>query len=513
MSGSDSRRWWVLAALVLSAIVVGVDVNVLSVALPTLATDLGASTAQLQWIVNSYTLVGAALLLPAGMLGDRYGRKRLLLGALIVFGVASAASTFAPTANALIVGRAVLGAAAAFIIPLTIAVLPVLFQGEERSRAVAIATAANIAALPIGPIVGGVILSNFWWGAIFLINVPTVAIAVLAVARLMPESRGSTVGRLDVVGFVASSAALVALVYGVIAAGENGWTDPATLSALAFGTIALVLFGAWEVRLDGRGGQPLVDLSLFRSRAFTAGSALATLIVFAMFGMSFTTPQYFQAVGGADVLGVGLRMLPMVAGLLVGAGVAQRFGGRIGTKATVATGFLILAAAFGVGATTTVASGDLFVLGWITAMGFGLGVAMPTTIDAALGALSADRAGAGTALLFSIRQVGGAFGVAILGSVLNAAYRSRVDVAGLSPEAAAAAQKSVFGGIAVAQQEGSAALLDSAVASFMSGMDLLLVVCAGIALVAAGVAVAFLPNAAATEAHEDRLEPALEGSA
>jgi MFS transporter, DHA2 family, multidrug resistance protein len=508
MTAKSPRRWWVLGALVLSAIVVGVDVNVLSVALPTLARDLGASTAQLQWIVDSYTLVGAALLLPAGMLGDRFGRKRILLVSIAAFGVASVACALAPSADALIVTRGALGAAAAFILPLTIAVLPVLFDGPDRSRAITVATAANVAALPLGPILGGILLSNFWWGSVFLVNVPFVALAFVAVWRLMPESRGAATGRFDVAGIGVSAVALVSLVFGVISAGESGWTNAATLVPLTVGLVALVLFVAWERRVERRGGQPLADLSLFRSRAFTTGTALATLVIFAMFGMSFTVPQYFQAIGGADVLAVGLRMVPMVGGLLVGAAIAQRLVGRLGPKGVVAIGFAVLAGAYGVGATTSLGSGDGFVLGWITAMGLGLGFAMPTTIDVALGALSADRAGAGTALMMSVRQVGGAFGVAILGSILNATYRAGVDVAGLPAEAAAIVQKSVFGGIAVAARAGSDALLASVRTSFVFGMDLLLVACAGIAVVAAVVALAFLPRSAAAVETSGEIGPA-----
>jgi MFS transporter, DHA2 family, multidrug resistance protein len=495
MNGSGPRRWWALGALVLSAVVVGIDVNVLAVALPTLASALHASTAQLQWFVDAYTLVGAATLLPAGMLGDRFGRRRVLLLALGLFGIASAGCAFATTSATLIGARAVLGLAAAFILPLAIAVVPVIFSPSERPRAIAIVASANIASLPLGPILGGWLLTNFWWGSVFLINLPVVVVAMIAVARLMPESRGSTGSAFDAVGIGVSSLGLAALVFGVITAGESGWTAPTTLATLLLGVLLLVGFVVWERRRVAAGEQPLVDLGLFRSPGFTWGTLLATLVTFAMFGMSFTTPQYFQAVRGADALGVGLRMIPMVLGLLVGLLTAQRTVSRVGATAIAAVGFLILGAALLAGSATTVSSGDAFVLAWVTAMGLGLGFAMPTTINAAMSALTVERAGSGSALMMAVRQVGGAFGVAILGSVLNVAYRSRLDVAALPAAAAQAAQRSVFGGLAVAREAGSAALGNSVRLAFVGGMDVLLVVCSVIAVVAAVLAVAFLPGA------------------
>ncbi len=253
---SGRRKWYALGALALSLLVVGLDLTVLNVALPTLATDLGASTGQLQWFADSYNLVLAAALLPAGMLGDRFGRKKMLLIALSLFGAASLACSFATSAGELIAGRAVLGLGAAGLMPLSMAVLPVLFTPEERPRALTIWITANSLGIPLGPIVGGWLLDHYHWGSIFLINVPVVIVGLVAIAFLLPESRNPVRSRIDVLGVVTSSLGLVGLTYGIIEGGEQGWTDPVTLIALAIGLASLAGFVAWQRRTE----HPLVDL-------------------------------------------------------------------------------------------------------------------------------------------------------------------------------------------------------------------------------------------------------------
>jgi EmrB/QacA subfamily drug resistance transporter len=496
---SDARRWWALAALALSVLVVGLDLTVLNLALPTLATALHASTAQLQWIVDAYSLVLAALLLPAGLLGDRYGRKKLLLGALVVFGAASLACAYASSAGELIAARAALGLGAAFIIPLSLSVLPVLFSEEERQRAITITVGATFVAFPIGPILGGWLLTHYWWGSVFLINGPVIALALLAVALLLPESRSSQRPRLDLVGIIVSSLGLAGLTYGAIEAGQRGWADTAALVAMLAGALVLVAFVGWERRVARRpAGQPLVDLTLFRSASFTWGTILATMVTFAMFGLLFAVPQYFQAVRGTDALGAGLRLLPLIGGLLVGAQTADRLAPRIGAKVTVALGFALLAAGLGAGATTSLHTSDAFTLTWIAVLGTGLGFALPTAMDAALSALSKERSGAGSALILAVRQVGATIGVAVLGSVLNAGYHARLDLTRLPPQLAEVVRDSAAAGIAVAHQLGSAPLLASVRAAFVHGMDLLLLTCAGLAVVGVVLALGFLPRRAAT---------------
>lgn len=495
MTVAGTRRWWAVAALALALLVGGLDLTVLNLALPTLATTLHASTAELQWIVDSYSLVVAAMLLPGGLLGDRFGRKRFLLIALVIFGGASLWCAYSSSAGELIVARAVLGLGAALVFPLSLGVLPVLFTEEERPRAVTVLMGTTILAYPIGPILGGWLLTHYWWGSVFLINVPLTALAVVAVTFLLPESRSAQPPWLDVNGVIVSSIGLAGVTYGAIEAGEHGWGSTGALGALVAGALVLMAFVAWERRVDRRpAGQPLVDLGLFRSASFSWGTLLATAVSFAMFGLLFTVPQFFQAVRGTDAMGAGVRLLPMIFGLVAGAAIADSLAARAGSKVTVAAGFAIMAAGLIIGTGTGANSGTSFTTVWIAVIGLGLGFALPTSVDAALGELSKERSGVGSALIQAVRQVGATFGVALLGSVINSAYRGRLGVTGLPAPAADAVRKSVSGGVAVAEKLHSTALLDSVRAAFVHGMQVMLWVCGGLGIAGMLLALGFLPN-------------------
>src|SRR5215472_9444119 len=525
MPQTEARRWWALAALSLSVLVVALDLFVLSLALPTLSSDLHASSSDLQWFVASYSLVLAAALLPAGLLGDKFGRKRTLLIALAVFGVASLACAYSTSAGELIAARAVLGLAAAVIMPLSLSVLPVLFTAEERPRAIATVGGATFLGYPIGPILGGWLLDHFWWGSVFLINVPVVVIAIVAVSTLMPESRGQSAVGVDVAGIGISSAGLALITYGLIKAGNSGWGDTAAVATMAAGVVALAAFAAWERRIGNRsaGGSmlPLVDLKLFGSAGFTWGTVLATLVSFALFGLVFAMPQYFLNVRGLDSLGAGVRMLPMIVGPAVGLTIGQRLqtprkprsrkpgsGAAdasqltgppaskppVSPKIMVAAGFAVMAVALAVGTRTTIASSTSFAATWFAVTGFGLGLAMPTALNVALAALSAARSGAGSALITAMRQVGGTIGVAVLGTVLATVYQSRLHPTGLPAATVAALRNSVAGGVATARAAGSSALLDAVRSAYIHGLDVMLWACAGIAIASALLAVVFLPR-------------------
>lgn len=512
MSALGARKWWALGALTLAVLAVGLDGTVLSVALPTLATDLHASTADLQWFVSGYTLVLAAALLPGGLLGDRYGRKRVLLGALALFGAGSLACAYATSPGTFIAARVLLGLGAAAIIPLSLSVLTVLFTEQERPRAVGVWATANFLALPIGPILGGWLLTNYWWGWVFLMNLPVVAVGMLAATVLLPESRSAERAGLDLVGVLTSSAGLAVLVYGVIQAGEHGWGDPVALAGMLAGALVLVAFALWERRLGRRpAGQPLVDLGLFRSRSFTWGTILAAVGIFALFGVLFTAPQYFQAILGTDAMGSGLRLLPLIGGLAVGASLADRIAARVGAKLTVAAGFALLAAGLAIGATTSMTSGTGFLSLWTPVVGVGMGFALATASAAAIGALSAERAGVGSAVIQAVNKVGAPVAAALLGSVLNATYRGQLDLAGVPARVASVVRDSVFAGVAAAQRLGSVSLLGSVRAAFVDGMGVMLWVCAAIAVAGVVLALIFLPGrtaatAAATEAKPAGLE-------
>ena len=520
MNVSGARRWSALAALAISVLVVGLDLTVLNLALPTLARDLHASTGDLQWFVASYSLVVAAALLPAGLLGDRLGRKKVLIAALVVFGTGSAACAYAGSSGALIAARILLGLGAAAITPLALAVLPVLFTEEERPGAIAVVGGAIFLSFPIGPILGGWLLDRFWWGSVFLINIPVVVVAVLAVALLMPESRSSQRPRVDLLGIALSSLGLTGLTYGVIRAGQYGWSSGAAVGTMLGGAVILGGFVAWERRVSLRTAiQPLIDLSLFRSASFTWGTVLSTMVSFALFGILFAMPQYFQDVRGVSALGSGLRLLPLVGGMLVGLVLGGRLQGprkdrasqpdaappaaRASAKVLATTGFAVMAAALAVGAFTRVSSGTGFAAAWFAVAGLGLGFAMPAALNAALGALSAERSGTGSALITAMRQVGATIGVAVLGTVLNSVYRSHLHVAGLPTAATTAVRSGVGSGIEAARRLASAPLLDSVRIAFVHGMDVMLWACGGIALTSALLALAFLPSRASPAARDE----------
>jgi len=495
MSSKGTRRWWALAALDLGVLAVGLDVTVLSVALPTLAGALKASESDLQWFSAAYALVLAVGMLPAGVLGDRFGRKRVLAAALLLFGTGSVVCAYSTSPLEFIAGRIILGAAGAAIVVMALSVMTVLFAEEERPRAVGIWAAANFLALPVGPIFGGWLLTNYWWGWIFLMNVPVALVGLLAVLSLVPESRSAEKPSLDPIGMVAISAGLAGVTYGLIELGRNGWTDGRSLTVLAAGLALAIAFFAWEARLTNRiGGRPLIDLGLFRSRGFTWGTALAALGGLALIGMVFTLPQYSQGVLGLDPEGAGVRLLPLIAGMIVGAVPADRIARHAGPRLTVGLGFAITAAGLLIGAGTAVESSAWFVAAWTAIVGCGMGVGFATAASTALKTVPSEKSGVASALIQAMQKVGAPLGSAIFGSVLVTVYQSALQLSGLSPAATDAVKRSVFAGVGVAEQLGSPVLLDSVRHSFVRGMDAALLFSAGIAGLAMLAALIFLPG-------------------
>ncbi|MEW1773767.1 MFS transporter [Streptomyces sp. NPDC086777] len=486
----NPRRWWALGALVASMLVLGFDTTILNVALPTMAGELGATTSQQQWMADAYVIVFASLMLPAGLLGDRFGRRRMLVAGLLVFLAGSVMGSLAGDVNWVIAARAAMGIGAALVMPLAMSVLPSLFGPAERTRAVGIVSAASALGLPLGPIIGGFLLNHFWWGSVFLINVPMAAIGVAACVLLLPETRDPASPKVDALSTALTAIGLGALVYAIIEAPDRGWGDPLVLALLA---VAAVLVTALVLR-ERRAARPMLDMGLLTHRGFLLNTLAATLVMFVLSGLLFVLPQYLQAVLGNDAFGTGLRLLPMMGGLIIAARAAQPVVARFGARAVVAAGLVVLAFAALLGSRTSVGDGYGFTALWLSVAGLGFGFSVVPSMDGALGALPADRAGSGSGLLMTTRQVGGAIGIALLGSLLAGAFRDRLDVTGLPAPLGHTAGESVVAAHLVAGKTGSAHLAASANASYVHGMGLVLLVCGIAALATALLAAALLPN-------------------
>jgi EmrB/QacA subfamily drug resistance transporter len=500
------RRWWALLVLALSLIVIGMDNTILNVALPTLVRDLDATASQLQWIVDSYVLVFAGLLLTMGALGDRFGRKLALDAGLVIFVASSVASAFAGSAEMLIATRALMGIGGALIMPSTLSIITATFPSEERGRAIAAWAAMAGLGIIAGPVIGGWLLEHFWWGSVFLVNVPVVGLALIAGLPLVPESKDANATPLDPVGALLSIAGLTALVYGVIEAPENGWTDSITLSAFGIAAVLLVVFVAWELRT----AHPMLHMSFFSNPRFSAASVAITLIFFALFGSIFVLTQHLQFVLGYSALEAGLRITPF-ATLVLSAPIAARIVERIGTKAVVAAGLTI--AGVGLALIAGVDVGDGYgPIGWsLAVIGIGMGATMAPATDSIMGSLPLAKAGVGSAMNDTTRMVGGALGVAVIGSALSSSYGSAVEPAltQLPPNAATKAGDSVGAALEVARRAGPVAgdLAQAARSAFVDAMGDALVIGASVAAVGALIVLAWLPaRARGGEITEDRLE-------
>ncbi|MDX3068661.1 MFS transporter, partial [Streptomyces sp. ND04-05B] len=335
-SRPDPRRWWALGALVASMLVLGFDMTILNVALPTMAGELGATTGEQQWMADAYIVVFAALMLPAGLLGDRFGRRRMLITGLGVFLAGSVVGALAQDVNAVVAARAVMGIGAALVTPLALSVLPSLFAPDERTKAVGIVSAGSTLGLPLGPIIGGWLLDHYWWGSVFLINIPMAAIGVAACVLLLPETRDPASPRVDPLSTALTAAGLGSLVYAIIEAPTRGWTDPLVLGMFA---VAAVLITALVLR-ERRAVRPMLDMGLLAHRGFLFNALAATLVMFVLSGLMFVLPPYLQAVLGNDALGTGVRLLPLMGGLLVGARLAQPVVVRFGSRSVVGAGLV-----------------------------------------------------------------------------------------------------------------------------------------------------------------------------
>ena len=478
----DPRRWWTLGVLCLSLLVISLDNTILNVALPTLERDLGASSSQLQWIVDSYMLIFAGLLLTAGALGDRFGRRRALTFGLVVFGLGSALAAIAETPGMLIATRALMGVGGAFIMPSTLSILTATFPANERAKAIGIWAAFSGLGIAIGPVAGGWIIENADWSWIFLVNVPIVVAALAAGRWLVPESLDPAAPRLDLPGFALSTSGLVALVWAIIEAPSQGWADPVILGAFGLAVALLAGFVAWERHTS----HPMLDIALFRNRRFSAASGAIALSFFAMFGAIYFLTQYLQLVLGFSALEAGVRILPVAGGLVLGGPLSARLTEKVGAKLVVAAGLSLVATALYLMTQFEVGSGYELVAAAFVVLGFGIGLAMTPATDAVMGSLPLAKASVGSAVNDAARVTGGALGVAVLGSIMSSGYRGEMG----------GAHDSLAGSLSAAAQLGGsegARLAVAAQEAFVNGMHVAVLVGAAIALVGALVALFLLP--------------------
>jgi EmrB/QacA subfamily drug resistance transporter len=483
----DPRRWWTLVVLCLALLVIGLDNTILNVALPTIQHDLGASSSQLQWIVDAYMLVFAGVLLTAGALGDRFGRRRALTAGLVVFGLGSALSALAGSAEMLISTRALMGIGGALIMPSTLSILTATFPASERARAIGIWAGVSGLGIAIGPVAGGWLIEHASWSWIFLVNVPFVVATLAASHWLVPESRDPAAPALDFGGFALSTAGLTALVWAIIEAPGDGWTDPRILTAFAAAAVLLTAFAVWELHVR----EPMLDVRLFRNPRFSAASGSITLAFFAMFGSVFFLTQYLQSVLGYGPLEAGVRVLPVAAGLVIAGPTSARLTERLGTKLVVALGLVLVAGGLGLVSLYEVDSGFGLIAAAELVLGLGIGTAMAPATESVMGSLPLAKASVGSAVNDATRTTGGALGVAVLGSLLSSGYRADMDGAltGLPATAGAMARDSLNGALAL----GDGRIAGVAREAFVGGMHTAAIVAAAIALAGAVIALLFLP--------------------
>ncbi|OIJ67171.1 MFS transporter [Streptomyces mangrovisoli] len=493
------RRWAILGVLMLSLLIVVLDNSILNVAIKTISTPaptgLGATQSELEWAINAYTLVFAGLLFTAGLIGDRVGRKRVLLGGLVVFGIGSALAAESGSPGQLIAYRALMALGAAFVMPATLAVLMNVFERDEQPKAIGIWAGGVGLAIAIGPITGGLLLDHFWWGSVFLINVPIVIVSLALMVWLVPDSRDPNPGRVDPVGVVLSVVGLVLLVYGIIKGGQLAdFTDPTVLVTIFAGVAVLAGFVIFEMRSD----HPSLDVTYFKSKVFSAAMAAIALVFFALMGVTFFSVFYIQSVRGYSPLQSGLLMLPLAAAQMIFAPRARLVVDRFGNKATTTGGLILIAATL-----AAFAGFEKDTPLWVIEvvfflMGAGMAHIMTPTSVVIMQALPREKAGSASALSNTFRQVGGALGIAVLGSVLSTAYRTGIEdkLTVLPAGIRDTAGESIEATLGVAEKIGPRAdsLVGSADSAFLHAMHVTALCGTGVALIGAVVVALFLPG-------------------
>ncbi len=502
---SHPNRWRILGVLVLALLVTSIDHTIINVALPQVVSDLDASAAQLQWVVAAYTVVFAGLLLTAGSLGDRFGRRHALAAGLVTFLSGSILSALAGSTTMLIVGRGVMGVGGALIMPTTLSILVNCFGNpRERAKAIAIWTAASGAGIALGPIVGGMLMRSFSWGSVFWINVSLLAVAFVGTLHLIPDSRDPHATRPDPAGALLSIAAIGTLVYAIIEAPSSGWTSSSTLTIFTIAALAGGMFVRWELRRD----EPMLDMRLFADRSFSAGSVALAMLFFAMAGTVFLQAQYLQFVLGYTPLAAGAALVPAALGMILGSGVGAHLAGKLGGRIAVVTGTLL--AAGGVAVQAALIDGTSYAptgLGLLL-FGLGAGIAMPAATDLIMATLPTARAGVGSAVNDTVRELGGALGVAVIGSVAASTYASNLEgqldgIEGVPDSLRAAITDNVGAALEVSHHLGanSTRVADAARDAFVTSMTGSLWVGVALAALATGIAWTRLPKQAPAHGH------------
>ena len=506
------RRWQALAVLSASLLVITIDNTILNVALPSIRAALEVDSSQAQWMVDSYLLVFAGLLMVGGTLGDRFGRRRALFVGLLIFGAGSVLASLSGNAHELIAARALMGVGAAGIMPATLSILTNIFPEEERPKAIAAWAGVSGLGVALGPVLGGLLLEHFDWTSVFLVNVPIVVAALIFGKLLIPESSDPESPRVDVVGATLSILGLIAVVWGLIEASDRGWTDPTILVAFAVGGAVLAVFLAWERRVR----QPMIDIGVFRNLRFSAASLSIMLVFFGLMGTVFMLTTYLQTVLGYSALEAGVRMLPVAVGLILGSRAAVTLAERLGTKLVVAGGLVIVAGGLAILSRADLDSGYSLVATALGVLGFGMAVAMTPATEAIMGALPKEKAGVGSAMNDVLRELGGTLGVAVLGSLLATTYSDGMEgsVSELPDPVATASLDSVDAAhLAAAQLSGDVApsLIASADQAFVTAMGSTTEIAAAVALAGALVALLFLParrkRSDEVPVEQDLLEP------
>ncbi|AVZ77906.1 MFS transporter (plasmid) [Streptomyces lunaelactis] len=455
------RRWLILIVLCLSTLVLVIDNMVLTVAVPPLAEDLKASPQDIQWIIESYMLVFAGLLLPAGSMSDRFGRRRIMIIGLAAFGAASVLATWADSPEQLILARVLMGVGGALVMPSTLSILITVFDDEERPKAIAAWSAVAMLGLVGGPVLGGALIAKFWWGSVFLINIPIAALAIIAALILMDESKGPW-RKADPVGMVLSMVGMASLVWTINELPKDGLGHASTQISLALAVVGLVAFAVWESRVES----PMVPPSLFRNRVFTGASFSLVLLTFANGGLMLVLTQYLQYVLDYTPTETGLAFTPLAVATLVFNGIGAALIPKTGNRIIAVAGLLVIAAGFAVLSTLSVGDGWGPLIASMLLMGAGSGLAMPAVIAALMGAVPEEHAGVGSALNDTIQQAGAALGVAVLGAVLSGTYT------GAMPDSAPEqAKDSIVDALAIAEQTKDDSLLEFARQAFSDAMS------------------------------------------